>query len=85
MSVRMGYFSRSASMRGVRHPLFWKNCPLRLWTGNNDETPSSLSSPEANSTAPGYLDLSGRPVSIGDSPTTLASTSKGVGLKHEKS
>lgn len=46
------------------------NKTLRLWAGNNDETPSSLSSPEANSTAPEYLDLSGRPVSIGDSPTT---------------
>ena len=64
---------------------FGKNCPLRLWTGNDDEPPSSLSLPDAPSASPDYLDLSGRPVSIGDSPTTLASTSKGVGLKHAKS
>lgn len=44
------------------------NKTLRLWAGNDDETPSSLSSPDAPSASPEYLDLSGR--TIGGCPTT---------------
>lgn len=44
------------------------NKSLRLWAGNDDETPSSLSSPDAPSASPEYLDLSGR--TIGGCPTT---------------